>query len=99
MVLPANTPGLGRAFGRLDREIDAARSLADLHRATVAGLRLALRGNFAINAVLSGVSRVRRALRLPGSARVVTQDMMEEYRRLAALPSAERPAALDRWLE
>ncbi len=24
---------------------------------------------------------------------------MEEYRRLAALPSAERPAALDRWLE
>jgi hypothetical protein len=91
-------PGLGRAFRRLDRVIDSARTLADLHRATVEGLRLALYGNFAINPLYSAVNRVRRALRLPGAGRVVTQDMMEEYSNLASLPVDERAAGLDRWL-
>jgi pyruvate,water dikinase len=91
-------PGLGQAFRHLDRVIASARGLAELHRATAEGLKLALRGNFAINAALSGVSRIRRLLRLTGAARVVTQDMMEEYSRLSALPAAEREAALDRWL-
>jgi pyruvate,water dikinase len=91
-------PGLDRAFRELDRSIAAAQSLLDLHRVTVAGLLLALRGNFAINAALSAVSRVRRALRLTGAARVVTQDMMEEYQQLSLLPAAEQEVALDQWL-
>jgi pyruvate,water dikinase len=91
-------PGLGAALRRLDRVIAGSGDLAGLHRATVAGLQLALRGNFAINAALSAVGRVRRLLHLPGAARVVTQDMMEEYRRLTLLPPAARGAALDCWL-
>jgi pyruvate,water dikinase len=70
-----------------------------LYRATVDALRLALRGNFALNAALSAVGRLRRLLRLPGTARVVTRDMMDEYRALTLLPAAERPAGLDRWLD
>jgi hypothetical protein len=90
--------GLAGALRRYDRVIASARGLAGLHAATAEGLKLALRGNFAINAALSGVSRVRRLLRLRGAARVVTQAMMEEYSGLAALPPADRPAGLDRWL-
>jgi pyruvate,water dikinase len=86
------------AFRRLDREIEGAHGLAALHHATVAGLALGLRGNFAINSTLSAVTPLRRLLRLPGAARVVTQDMMEEYGRLAALPPETREAGLDRWL-
>jgi phosphohistidine swiveling domain-containing protein len=91
-------PGLRRAFRRLDLVIDSAGSLADLHRATVEGLRLALYGNFAINPLYSAVNRVRRALHLPGAGRSVTQDMMEEYSRLSSLPVEDRAAGLDRWL-
>ena len=91
-------PCLEHGFRRLDQVIASAHTLAELHRATAEGLTLALRGNFAINAALSGMSRIRRLLRLPGAARVVTQDMMEEYRQLSALPASEREAALDRWL-
>lgn len=91
-------PGLERAYGQLDGVIDRAHGLAELHRATAEGLKLALRGNFAISAVLSGVSRIRRFLRLPGTASVVTQDMMEEYRELAMLAPEDREAGLDRWL-
>lgn len=91
-------PGLGRAFRQLDAGIEAARGLAGLHRVTAQGLALALRGNFAINAVLSGVARLRRFLRVPGSARVITQDMMEDYGRLATLAANQREAGLNRWL-
>jgi len=90
---------LKREFRQLDRAIAAADSLASLHAATVDGLRLALRGNFAINAFLSGASRVRRLLRIKGEARVVTQEMMEDYQQLRAASEADRSAALDRWLE
>jgi pyruvate,water dikinase len=92
-------PGLPRALRSLDEALAAARRLDELYVVTVQALALALRGNFAINAVLSGVSRVRRALRLPTSGRVVTRDMMEAYHRLATLPAEEREAALDHWLQ
>ena len=91
-------PGLARAFRRFDRSIEKAQGLAGLHAATAEGLTLALRGNFAINAALSGVSRLRRLFRLAGAARVVTQDMMEEYSGLRSVSPAGREAALDQWL-
>jgi pyruvate,water dikinase len=86
-------------FAQLDERIAAASGLADLHRATVEGLALALRANFAINGALSGVVRVRRFLGIRGAARIVTREMMEEYGHLAAISDpASREAALDRWL-
>lgn len=89
----------GRELSELDRRIAAASGLADLHRITVEGLALAVRTNFAIGGVLTGVSQVRRFLGIRGAARVVTREMMEEYGRLASFadPSA-REAALDDWL-
>ncbi|HEX9941089.1 MAG TPA: PEP-utilizing enzyme [Thermoanaerobaculia bacterium] len=88
-----------REFARLDERIATAASLADLHRATVQGLALALRANFAINGALSGVVRVRRFLGVRGAARVVTREMMEDYGRLSAISDpASREAALDGWL-
>src|SRR4029078_1951941 len=73
---------------------------ADLHRINVEALALAIRTNFAINGVLSGVSRVRRALGIRGAGRVTTREMMEECGRLAGLADAgAREATLDGWLE
>lgn len=91
---------IARADGelaRLDGRIAATSSLQDLYRVNVEALSLAIRTNFAINGVLSGVSRVRRFLGIRGTGRVTTREMMEEHARLAALP--DREAALDRWLE
>jgi pyruvate,water dikinase len=88
-----------RELARLETRIAGAVTLSDLHRVNVVALALAIRTNFAINSILSGVSRVRRSLGIRGSARVTTQEMMEDYGRLAALPSGEREAGLDRWLE
>ena len=82
----------------LGQRITAASGLADLHRATVEGLVLAVRTNFAIGGVLTGVSRVRRFLGIRGAARVVTREMMEEYSRIASLPASARETALDDWL-
>ncbi|HYO12166.1 MAG TPA: PEP-utilizing enzyme [Thermoanaerobaculia bacterium] len=87
-----------RELARLDGRIAAASTLTELHRVNVEALALAIRTNFAINGVLSGVSRVRRVLRLRGQGRVVTREMMEEYGRLAELPASEREAGLDGWL-
>lgn len=83
-------------LAQLDKRIAAASGLSDLHRVNVEALALAIRTNFAINGVLSGVSRVRRALGIRGTGRVTTREMMEEYGRLAA--AADREAALDGWL-
>lgn len=82
----------------LDREIAAATTLRALYAVNVSAMRLAIGTNFAINSVLTGVQRVRRALRIRGDARVVTQVMMEDYRALAFLLPEERDAALDGWL-
>ncbi|HEX3529885.1 MAG TPA: PEP-utilizing enzyme [Thermoanaerobaculia bacterium] len=87
-----------RELDRLDRRIANAATLAELHRVNVDALAVAIRTNFAINGILSGVSRLRRLLRLPGAARVATHGMMDEYAALGALPAAEREAGLDRWL-
>jgi len=88
-----------REFSRLDDRIAAASGLADLHQACAEGLGLALRANFAINGALSGLTRARRFLHVRGAARVITQEMMEEYSRLAALSDpAARESALDVWL-
>jgi pyruvate,water dikinase len=91
--------GARRELKRLDERIAAASTLADLHRVNTEALGLAIRTNFAINGVLSGIARVRRFLRLRGAARVATQGMMEEYAALTGLPdAAAREAGLDRWL-
>ena len=91
--------GARRELERLDGRIAAAVTLADLHRVNTEALGLAIRTNFAINGVLSGVARLRRLLRLEGAARVATREMMEEYAALAALPGrASREAGLDAWL-
>ncbi|HLW63814.1 MAG TPA: PEP-utilizing enzyme [Gemmataceae bacterium] len=91
-------PGLPREFRRLDHMIERAKSLHDYHQAMVQGLALALRANFALNAALAGILKVRQFLRIPGKARVVTQEMMEDYHRLAELPPKQRDAGLDAWL-
>ncbi len=85
--LPA---GLRTARVRIAR----ARTLRELFEANAAALAFALRSNFAINAVLSGTTRIRRALRLKGRARVVTEAMMDDYDALRG-----NPAGLDAWLK
>ncbi|HSK79238.1 MAG TPA: PEP-utilizing enzyme [Thermoanaerobaculia bacterium] len=88
-----------RELSLLEGRIEAAATLTDLHRVSVEALALAMRTNFAINGMLSGVSRVRRFLRVHEAGRVTTREMMEEYGRLAALPdAAAREAGLDAWL-
>lgn len=82
----------------LDGRIESAVTLADLHRVNVEALALAIRTNFAINGVLSGVSRVRRFLGIHGAGRVTTREMMEAYSRLASLPDMAKEAGLDAWL-
>lgn len=90
--------GVRRALAGLDERIGAAVSLSDLFSANVAAMTLAIRTNFAINSVLSGITRVRRALGVGGAARVVTQEMMEQYSDIALMPAGAREAGLDAWL-
>ncbi|HYX24807.1 MAG TPA: PEP-utilizing enzyme [Thermoanaerobaculia bacterium] len=91
--------GIGRELARLDACLAAASGLPDLHRASAEALGLAIRINFAINGTLSGVVRARRFLGIRGSARVITQEMMEAYGRLAAVSDpVARESALDAWL-
>jgi hypothetical protein len=91
--------GIGRCFRRVDAEIDAAKSLADLYRATVRALEIAVPTALATGSILSVVSRLRRPLGLAQVARVVTLDMMSEYAELANRPdAADRVRGLDAWL-
>ncbi|MEM7305883.1 MAG: PEP-utilizing enzyme [Planctomycetota bacterium] len=83
----------------LDRRLLEARGLMQLFDANVAAMELALRVNFGINGALSGAVRVRRALGLRGSARVVTEAMMEEFDALRSLSPTLRSRGLDEWLE
>jgi rifampicin phosphotransferase len=87
-----------RHLAALDEVIDAAAGLPALHAANVAAMRLAITTNFAIASALTAAQRVRRTLGVRGEARVVTQDMMEDYGALARLPAAGREAGLDAWL-
>jgi len=83
---------------RFDQVLDAADDLPALYHASVAAMTLAIRTNFAINGMLTGLSRVRQTLGIKGHAEVVTQAMMDDYQTLRTLPSNERAAALDTWL-
>jgi pyruvate,water dikinase len=87
-----------RELARLDGRLAAARGLAELHAVGVEALALAIRTNFAINGVLSGVSRLRRRLGVRGEGRVTTREMMEEYAVLRHLAPVAHEAALDAWL-
>ncbi|MEO1695918.1 MAG: PEP-utilizing enzyme [Planctomycetota bacterium] len=86
-------------LARIEEATRDARTLADWYDATVVGLDVALRTNFAINGALSGIVRVRGALRVRGRAHVVTDAMREEFEAVRGLEPSLREAALDRWLE
>ncbi|HEX8202931.1 MAG TPA: hypothetical protein VF590_20820, partial [Isosphaeraceae bacterium] len=88
-----------RGLRRLDAELAAARSLADLQRANVHAMEFSIRTNFALMQVLAVASHWRRALGLRHATRVVTYAMMEQYARLAAQPEpADRLRGLAAWL-
>lgn len=87
-------------FVRLDAQIAQADALPELMNASVTAMRFALRTNFALAGLLSGVGRIRRILHIPGAARLVTQQMMADYNALSALPDTNaRTKALDAWLQ
>lgn len=91
--------GAPAALEKLDQVIEGAGTLEAVYRANVAAMGLAIRTNFAIGGVLSGVSRVRRAFGVDGTARVVTEEMMHRYQSISTLRSAAaRAKALDAWL-
>jgi pyruvate,water dikinase len=88
-----------RQMRRLDARIEAARSVKELYDVSVACWVLGLHTALSIAGLTALLFNVRRTLRLPGRARVVTVQMMEDYRRLGALKTdAEREAGLDAWL-
>jgi rifampicin phosphotransferase len=88
-----------RDLRRLDRAIEAARGLDALYRATAQSWALGFQTALAIIGLLAALAWVRKVLRLPSAARVVTKDLMDDYQRLAALPDpAQRLAGLDAWL-
>ena len=87
------------SLAKLDEVIEAASTLADVYRANVSAMGLAIRTNFAIGGILSGVSRVRRAFGVEGTARVVTEEMMHRYSAISRMRTpAARARALDTWL-
>ncbi len=88
----------GRDLAAFESRVRAATGLRELHAATVAGLGVALRTNFAINGALTGAMRVRRALGIRGRARVTTEAMMERYDALRRREGASLEAGLDAWL-
>jgi pyruvate,water dikinase len=89
-----------RQLAQLDVTIDAANTLMELYQANVRAMELAISTNFAINSVLTAMTRVRSALRLRGAARVITQEMMEGYAAIREHDGEEeRRAALEDWLE
>ena len=86
-------------LAKLDDTIGAAASLAGVYRANVSAMGLAIRTNFAIGGMLSGMSRVRRALGVEGTACVVTEEMMHRYHAISRLRTPRaRARALDEWL-
>lgn len=85
----------GRLAG-LRHKLDRSDSLPDLHGWCADALELALETNFAINGPLSGITRMRRLLRFPGSPEVVTHRMMAEYEALTSAPNLD--TALSAWL-
>jgi phosphohistidine swiveling domain-containing protein len=88
-----------RELRRLDAEIAAARDLKALYSANVSAMSMAIRTNFAINSMLTGVARLRKRIGIRGTARIATRAMMEEYSALGALTDTiMRNAHLDAWI-
>lgn len=87
-----------RALAELERRIAAAGGLEPLFDATVFGLVVALRTNFALNGALTGLIRVRRMIGIRGRARVTTERMMEEYEAMRNAEPGSRETSLDAWL-
>jgi pyruvate,water dikinase len=88
-----------RTHREMAARIEAARGLRQLYDVTVACFRVGIDTAQAIAGVALVTFIMRSALRLPGSARLVTREMMDAYARLAALPAgAAREAGLDAWL-
>jgi len=81
-------------LARLDRLLAKARSLDDYFEVNVEAVATAVRVNFAINGMLSGITRLRRFFGIRGRAQVVTEAMLEEYEAMRA-----KPELLDEWLE
>jgi pyruvate,water dikinase len=88
-----------RDLEELDPLIDRAAGLEGLNEAARRVWVMAIHTAIAIAGLCSVTWTLRRALGVRGAARLVTQDMMEEYRRLGEWPDASaREAGLDVWL-
>lgn len=88
-----------RLLREVDARIEAARDLRGLYEAAVRGWQVGIDCAMAIAGLALLSLLVRQALRLPGSAQVVTRGMMDDYGRLAALPAGPpRATGLDAWL-
>ena len=84
------------ALSKLDEAIGRASSLDDVFRANVSAMGLAIRTNFAIGGILSGMSRVRRAFGIEGTARVVTEEMMHRYHAIGRVRAFNKKKTMNR---
>lgn len=90
---------IGRGLKRLNDQLDGTQSLADLYRVNVEALAFAIPMMFALGGIISGLSKIRRALGIRRGARVVTKAMYRDYARLAIEPDRERRLrGLEDWL-
>jgi pyruvate,water dikinase len=87
-----------RELAQLDEQLARAKGLPELYRVWIASWRLGMDTALAVVGTLAAVTLLRTFLRLPGRARLVTQEMMDEYQGLALLPAERREAGLDEWL-
>jgi pyruvate,water dikinase len=88
-----------RILAEMDAVVGQARDLAGLYRAYVHCWEVSIYTAIAIAGTCGFVLKLRQALGISGAARLVTQEMMEEYRRLGGLPDAKaREVGLDAWL-
>lgn len=91
--------GIGRGLRKLDAELDAAATLAEVFEVNARALEFSIRTNFAIVGSLSILSSVRKKLGLDRAGRLVTQEMMGGYAELSSRQAvADRLAGLDAWL-
>jgi phosphohistidine swiveling domain-containing protein len=90
---------IGRGLRAVDTELAAARSLRDLYQVNVRAFAFSIQTNFALMIVLAVAARLRRSLGMGRAARLVTEDMMDQFAAIAARPDrADRLAGLDAWL-
>ncbi len=90
---------IGRDLHRVDKVLDAAHCLADLWDVNVRVHQLSIRHNFALIAVSSAASGLRRWLGIASRANPITQAMMAEYAAIRARPRpADRLQGIDDWL-